>query len=223
LQEAKLINDLIARIYGSTHDPQAAPVAAVPAAPAPTTPNDPLPPVVVTPQVQMPPPDRSPSILGAISGLFAPEAGSFWGSAMKHGLAGAKQGLQDDANARAKEDAALRALIKKERYQVTPTGSVLDMSGDKPVEVYRPSKDPGETERLLERWRSPDTSEEEKEIIRAAIRGYQYTPEYIAADTQRKIRVKGATPGKAPSTGRAGGRTRASTSAPQPKPPAELD
>jgi hypothetical protein len=182
------------------------------------------------------PAPKDAGILKAVGSFFAPEAGSFWASAMTNpdGVFGAKQAQQAYADKRAQLPIAQRAAITKEaadeqqvesdRQTLTdPTrrdravgGSIArpTATGDYKT-IYTPppvQTQPTEQERLIDRWQKTPEGPL-KTLLERAIRGFQYTPEVIAAQTEGKLRVKRATPGKAPSSGGGGSKVTATARA----------
>lgn len=176
-------------------------------------------PAVAQPPATVPAPvpaKKRGGIMGALGSVFAPEAGSFWHSALANGLWDAKGGQQrykegsyDYGNAAtgAKiNDAKLREVLDAEKngeVVTSPTGQVLRTKRDGSVDVlWTPPEKLSNQEKLIDRWKS-ETDPTLKEIIARAIPGFQYSPEFMSQSEASKIRIKGATPGKAPSAAKA--------------------
>lgn len=150
-------------------------------------------------------------VLGAIGHVLAPEAGSFWQSALANGLPNARAGqvayqagLQKTADDHAKEQEATalaianrkkaEAAVWKEGFVTTPTGSVLGPGpGGTPTPIYEPPIKPTETERLIEVWNKLPKGPY-KDLVERAIKGAQYSPDYVERDTRRKIAVTKSRP-----------------------------
>lgn len=201
------------------------PQAAAPAAQAafgPDVGGDPAPTPQVTPApAAQPAPAQPPGVLGTIGHILAPEPGSFWQSALNNGLVNARAGqsqylmnLQKSVDDRAKEQEATKLSVATRKtaeaklptagYITTPTGSVLrpDAAGNLTTAYEPPVKD-GETERLITMWEklAPGPL---RDIVHQAIKGAQYTPEYIAADTARRVAAAKARPRAAARAGSSG-------------------
>lgn len=180
------ISDIISRIYGSTHTP------VLPTAPAPATPQAATDPTVAGPAVApavaqvAPAAAPQPSILGALSGLIAPQAGSFWSSAMQNGLAGAKQGqvnAQIAAQEKATKDAADAAKAKKASLIISPTGAVLAPNDDGTgvTVAYQPPTKPSSQQELYNLWSSLPSGSDARAFIERMAPNFQYTQPVIAA------------------------------------------
>lgn len=153
----------------------------------------------------------TPGILGTIGHILAPEPGSFWQSALTNGLVNARAGqvaylsnLQKSADDRAKEQEATKLAVAQRKTAeaklptagdiTTPTGSVLrpDASGNLTT-AYEPPVKPSETERLIDMWHKLPPGPY-RDLVERAIKGAQYTPEYINAITAQKIAAAKARP-----------------------------
>lgn len=193
------LQNIINSIYQSTRSPAAAvPIAPTAQGAPPIVPQHmatvdsgfappPAPVQAVTPPLSGAPQgsDGAPGIMQTIGGVLAPQAGSFWASALKHGLAGAHEGQITDALAQgnAATEAATKAeALKKLREgdELTPVGTVVHRNEDGTYkEVYRPVPNPTEQERLIAKWQAaPDGPL--KTLLERAIKGFQFTPEVIA-------------------------------------------
>jgi hypothetical protein len=150
--------------------------------------NDPMA-VKVTPRVD----GKGPGLLRTIGGLLAPEAGSFWQSAMAHGLFQAKQGLVDDGRTqdvadalRRKEQVAAQRDVSGERtaggtiWKPNPETGKLEAQTSMPTQT-------GETERLIALWQSLPEGDPQRDLIERAIRGYQYTEPVIELQKKSKL------------------------------------
>lgn len=197
---------ILDRIYASTQNHAANSVA--PNATASTAP----------PQVATGP---GPGIMKTIGALLAPEVGSFWQQATANGLSQAKAGQQlyqqQQAEAALKDKTGQLAYdqaaenLADDKLNIDNVGGALVRhttgTDGNPVfaEAYRPTPQPTEQERLLERFMS-EKDPGVKSLIERMFRGYQYSPDYIAADTTRKTTVKKTAAPRA-AGGRGGGVT----------------
>lgn len=155
-------------------------------------------------------------IMGALGRIFTPEAGTFWDSAWKNGLMGAKAGqqayqqgqqtqqlgiqTQEAANAKSLADA--ERLRRQSRYGVAGNNVIDYGDGTSQPNIIAAPVQSTETERLIDRWHDAVAKGDKMTamILERAIKGYQYSSDYVTADTGRKATVKRTTPGKAPST-----------------------
>lgn len=137
---------------------------------------------------------RKGGVLGALESIFAPEPGSFMHSAYNNTVWNAKAGQQKWKDAQVK-DALERQRQERElemgKIQLTPRGDVIRIKpdGSGVDELYRPTPQPGEMERLIEQWRAT-TNPDERQLLAQAIRGYQYGRQYIGDKTDGQIRVE---------------------------------
>ena len=157
-------------------------------------------PSVAVPASQAPAAQKRGGLLGALASVFAPEAGSFWHSALQNGLwdarggqdryraaqaAAAQTARKADADVRTAEQ-KLRAAEQGEVYNMGGTGGIVQVSPDGQVrQLYTPPPQASENERLIELWRK-ETDPTVKELIARTIRGYQYTPEVIGRQTESR-------------------------------------
>jgi hypothetical protein len=170
-------------------------------------------------------------VLGALESVFAPEPGSFWWSALNNGLFNAKYGQQvyrekQAGSARALEADARKAAMeeRKARYQIAGN-NVIDYGDANDVDgpdFITPPQQPGETERLIEKWQNTPPGPG-RDLLERAIKGYQYSSDYLGTKGDITVRTNAASaaargaearktkmtaPGKAPSSGgRSGGRS----------------
>lgn len=103
-------------------------------------------------------------------------------------------------------------LAKRQRPQPVNLGNggFGTWSEDGGLQIQRePTQQPGEQERLLERYLDPSTPENVKSVIRPMLRGAQYDAGVMAPIIQLKTdsaqEIKQTVPGKAPSAGAGGG------------------
>lgn len=176
----------------------------LPAAQAPTTPapdaveQSPASQMAAAQQPQAPA-RKTHGLLGALKSVFLPEAGTFMYSALNNpnglwGASGAREAYATNQHAAqlAQQKAELdieRARTKGE-YQIVGN-NVFHIKPDGTTEMISAPAQPGETERLIEKWRSTPAGPE-RDLIERAIRGYQYTPPVINAKADAAARV-GAT------------------------------
>lgn len=192
-------------------DPATGKPIAAPGVPAPEA-------VTTAPAAGTPP--TKPGLLSTIGSVLAPEAGSFWSEANQHGIFGAKEGMQDYADGQAdiaekrRSTATAQATAETTAAQAqedatfddTAAGGVVwrrDPKTGAYSAVTTPVQQPvqaSENERLIEMWKNTPPGGL-RDLIERAIRGAQYDPDYVEADTSRKLKIKRATPGKAPSSG----------------------
>ena len=138
---------------------------------------------------------RKGGVLGVLESIFAPEPGSFMHSAYNNTIWNAKAGQQKWKDEQVKE-ALARQLQEREltqgKTQLTPRGDVIRIKPDGSVEeMYRPEAPPTEVMRLVEQWRA-STDPAEKQLLAQAIRGYQYSPQYMQNKTENQIEVEDA-------------------------------
>lgn len=108
------------------------------------------------------PPSARPKtggILGVLKNILMPEAGTFWASAMKHGLLDARTGMVDDANDQRKlddEHALSEAQAGYYNSKATPDDSGVEVVGnhvfDKKTRQFLPDppSPPSDTMQLLQ-------------------------------------------------------------------------
>lgn len=128
-------------------------------------------------------------ILGALGRIFTPDAGSFWDSAWKNGLMGARSGQQEYATAQRQTDQKLTTEAQKSADEHAKAmreanaphvagNNVLIPDGKGGWTWSQPTPQPDATERLIDRWHKTPPGPE-RDIIERAIRGAQYSPEVI--------------------------------------------
>jgi len=166
-----ILDNILTKIAGATHAPTTGAQVAAPAA------------------AQAP-----PSILGTIGSVLAPEAGSFWSSALQNGLVNARPGMevyQAEKAKAAQEAQAAATKAARGEYITTPQGAVLQIptEGGAPKQVYTPPVKPTETESLIEKWLAAPEGSPIRALYERAIKGYQYTEPVIERQTKAKERV----------------------------------
>lgn len=221
---------ILQKIFEATHTPAVGPqqvpmlASADAAVLDPSTPGaaQPMPPeLAATPQsgvANAPAPSATTPVvpphqgfLGTLGSILAPQAGSFWASALKHGLAGAHEGMIEDPLAHAMEVAKLQgaqgeantsvASGKEARagLKMTPQGDIVGIDTSHPGapivnQVYNAPDKTDYRERLIDRW-SKMTEQQQKTPLGRLLFGaamgssIQYTPEVLDALTQSRIAV----------------------------------
>lgn len=162
---------------------------------------------------------RTGGLMGALEGIFAPEPGSFMHSAYNNTIYNAKAGQQQfrqEQMKRAIEQQMLERQMKYGETKITPRGDAIRIKPDGDVEeLYRPSPQPQEMERLYGMWANA-TDPLEKAMLAQMLRGYNFSPFYMRNKADEEIRVKEAVPGYNPLARRPAA---GSSSTPQPSLP----
>lgn len=149
-------------------------------------------------------PAPSQGLMGTLGSILAPQAGSFWASALKHGLAGASQGMIDDPLAHAMGAAQLQAEQGKTASAVAegarqkagiitdPNGNIIQLgqTPGAPVSELYHSED--KTERLIDKWQTLSPEERQgplgQAIQGAALgRAFAFMPQVLAAQNAAKV------------------------------------
>lgn len=149
---------------------------------------------------------RRRGILGTLQDIFMPDPGSLWAGALRGGIWNARESQQayrqgqDTARTqsemseieRQQAHIRLKQLLTQGEYQIAGN-NVVHRRPDGTVEMLPAPTTPGETERLIDRWRRTEDPAE-RELLERAIRGYQYTPEVITRQAEGRERVARARP-----------------------------
>lgn len=148
---------------------------------------------------------RRGGVMGFLGDVFMPEPDSLWAGALRGGLVNAResqaqyrQGQADAEQTRAtagierqRAEVGLKRLLTQGDYQIMGNSLVHFPAGGGPPVITAAPQNPGETERLIDRWRSTPPGPE-RELIERAIRGVQYTPEVISAQGAARERAAAA-------------------------------
>lgn len=181
---------ILRNIYNSTRAPQA------PAAPQPTL-TAPDGQTITPPNLPREEDIRPVGVLETIGHVLAPEAGSFWASAAKNGLLGAKQGQAEYAAGvqkagldQRKEAAEVKAAEQAVAFPDQAVGGAIVRRTPEGgyVEQYRPPVQPSEQERLIDQWKKTPEGPL-RTLIERAIRGFQYTTPVIEAQGEARTKT----------------------------------
>lgn len=140
-------------------------------------------------------PKKSHGLLGILKSIFAPSSDSWLYAALNNprgmwGASGAReqfarQRMMDDLNLQTAQQ-KLETLRTKGEYQIVGN-NVFHIKPDGTTEmISAPQK--GETERLIEMWRTMPAGPE-RTLVEQAIRGYQYSEPYINRKTRSAVEV----------------------------------
>lgn len=169
---------------------------------APTPGEGPSKPIAASDAPQPEPRRRRRGVLGFLESVINPDPASWWAGALRDGIweAGSSQenyiAQRDQAKQRARmgdleyqqADIALRNLMENGTTRVAGNNIIRERPGAEP-EVITP---PTEVERLIELWRGTQDPQE-RELIERAMRGFQYSPEYLAEQARQRAAVAEAT------------------------------
>lgn len=151
-------------------------------------------------------------ILGALQSIFMPDPGSLWAGALRNGIFNARESQQTYRDTQAQRRQQMQGrdielqtsgLDLKNRlvngtYQIAGNNIVhTPPSGGRP-EIIAPPQQPTEVERLIQAWQAAPPGSPIRALLERAIRGYQYSPEYIAEDTRRREATARARPRATP-------------------------
>jgi hypothetical protein len=159
-------------------------------------------------------------VLGALGRIFTPEAGTFWDSAWKNGIYGARSGQQEYQTAQTRQALGDQALAAKTRIDnakadhelnaPTIAGNnvvVNDPTAPGGVRFIAPDPQPDKVTRLIDQWHEARKNGDKltMSLLERAIGGAQYSPEVIEA--MGNARTKTVVAGKraqrfAPKSGR---------------------
>lgn len=126
-------------------------------------------------------------LLGALKRIFTPDEGTFWDSAWKNGIYGARSGQQAFQRERAvattqASDAHAKALREAGAPYVAGNNALIP-DGKGGLTWSQPTPMPTETERLIDKWHQLKASGDTAgaALVERAIKGAQYDPATIAA------------------------------------------